>query len=183
MTLPLDVAPTPAVASPAAGAATRLEFVVYGRPAPQGSKRAMPIYRGSAAKGTREFTGRAAVIESSAGALTSWREAVRYEAARAHGGRPPLDCPLRLTATFSMPPLASKPRRGDHHWAGGELYPTSRPDLSHLVRAIEDALVDAGAIKDDARFVEHVIRQRYAGRPGALAAPGARIAISPIEET
>lgn len=175
MTLPLNVAPTPAASSRAAGAATLLEFTVHGLPAPQGSKVAMPIYRGSRAKGTREFTGKSALVESSSQKLGPWRDAVRSEAVRAHGGRPPLDGPLALTIIFALPRPKSA-RKSD-------IYPIKRPDLDKLARAVGDAIKQAGVVVDDSLFCDEFIRKRFAGFPGALAVPGARISISSIEET
>lgn len=159
MTLPLNVAPTPAAASPAAGAATRLEFVVVGQPAAQGSKR--PVGGGR-------------LVEQSKN-VKPWRDAVRTDAAQARGVRPPLLGPLAVTLIFTVRKPASAPKRR-------RTWPATRPDVDKLVRSTFDALTDAGAWADDGQVVELLAIKRYTGDPGALPTPGARIAISPIEE-
>lgn len=147
MTLPaLDVAP-------------RLEFVVVGQPAPQGSKR---------------HVGNGRMVESSK-AVKPWREAVRADAVQARGARPPMSGPLAVTLIFTMRKPTSAPKRR-------RTWPAKKPDLDKLVRSTFDALTDAGAWADDGQAVELLAAKRYAGDPGAMATPGARIAISPIEE-
>jgi hypothetical protein len=59
------------------------------------------------------------------------------------------------------------------------------PDLSKLARATEDALVDAGLLRDDARIVEYLRLAKVFPNedPEALDAPGVRIAIELVEES
>lgn len=148
---------------------TTLTLVVYGDPAPQGSK-------------TPGVTkdGRPYMRESSSNKVRAWRKAVvsvaRATHSDAHGNpRPELDGPLSARIVFTMPMsgAAVKERRRR---------PASAPDLSKLLRAVEDALVDAHVIADDARIVEF---ERLAKvypllDPEALASPGATITITPL---
>jgi len=146
-----------------------LAIVVYGRPAPQGSKR---------------HVGKGAMVESSAH-LKPWREAVRSEAVgelerwrTAFVGPPTLlgierttplgGWPVAARMVFTMAaPKAARP--GDR--------PAVMPDLSKLVRATEDALVDAGVLADDKLIVEYdrVAKVYPRWDPESLDRPGAVI--------
>lgn len=117
-------------------------FEVLGVPAPQGSKtgfinggKVRMVEAGSA-------TGRAKV--------RSWRAAVA-EVARVHAAilDGPMDGPLHLAIEFRLPMPASRPKRMRE---AGMAWHTTKPDLSKLIRATEDALTDAGLIRDDARI-------------------------------
>lgn len=133
-------------------------FEVMGIPAPQGSKSAFIkggkvrlVEAGSA-------TGRAKV--------RSWRgavaEAAREAAADLSG---PMDGPLALAITFRLPMPASRPKRLR---TLGVAWHTTRPDLSKLIRATEDALTDAGLIRDDARICQlRVFKCEVVGWTGA----------------
>ena len=132
-------------------------IIVYGLPAPQGSKR---------------HVGGGVMIESSK-KVKPWREAVKAkaEAARERVGQPPIDGPVRLIVTFTMPKPASAPKRR-------RTWPMRTPDLSKLVRSTEDALTDAGIWKDDARVVDCASAKVYPleGQE-ALDTPGAVIEV------
>jgi Holliday junction resolvase RusA-like endonuclease len=80
----------------------------------------------------------------------------------------PLDGPMVLVATFTMPRPKSAPKS---RWA-----PDRRPDLSHLVRALEDAIVMGGGVIDDSQFVTEVVSKVY---PHDGAIPGVTFEIRP----
>lgn len=130
---------------------------VIGVPAPQGSKTVMP--NGHAIEGSSK-TGRAK--------HKSWRAAVT-EAALTFvddTGSAPLDGPITLNVEFRFAPTAGDPHRHRHQ---------VKPDLSKLLRATEDALVDARIIRDDARIWRVSMSKRYASDSEPL---GARIELS-----
>ena len=137
-----------------------IQITVYGRPAPQGSKRGF----------INKYTGRVSMVESSK-AVKPWREAVKCAALEV-GKR--IEGPVRVTMVFTMPKPKSAPK-------SRVTYPDRKPDLSKLVRSTEDALVDAGVIEDDARIIALVAGKVYpCENPQALTSPGARITISEI---
>ena len=72
-----------------------VEFIVYGLPAPQGSKR---------------HVGRGIMVESSK-AVKPWREAVKWAALEARAGRPPMDGPIAAQIIFTLPKPKSAPKR------------------------------------------------------------------------
>lgn len=131
----------------------QLQVFVPGRPAPQGSKHARPIYRGRGAD--RVFTGKVAQVESSKSGVQAWREDVRAACVAAWAGRPPLDGPLILEVEFIRKRPASAPKRSTPP-------ATTMPDLSKLIRSTEDAITSAGVWVDDARVVVITASKRIA---------------------
>jgi len=114
-----------------------MRIVVFGTPAPQGSKKFV---------GTTNY-GRGILVESSKKAKP-WRQDVKAAAIEARAGAAALDGPLVCSMVFTMPKPASAPKRR-------RTWPDRKPDVSKLVRSTEDALVEAGVIADDARIVEY----------------------------
>jgi len=135
-----------------------VRIVVYGSPAPQGSKKFVGM------KG-----GRGVMVESSK-RVKPWRQDVKAAAEAARDGSAPMDGPLVLRMVFTLPKPSSAPKRR-------RTYAMRKPDLSKLARSTEDALTDAGVIADDARIVEYErLAKVFPGEdPEALEAPGARI--------
>lgn len=150
-------------------------LIVYGHPAPQGSKRIVPSGRPG---------GRVHVVESSA-AVKPWREDVR-QAALALELPGPLDGPLVAHMTFVL----ARPR--SHYRTGRNAallrdqappYPAGMPDLSKLIRSTEDALTSAGLWVDDAQVVRYVDTGKvYVGHGNAMQMdrPGARIVVTEL---
>lgn len=159
-----------------------IRLVVYGRPAPQGSKRSF---------------GKGRMVEMSPH-VGNWREDVRVAALQAIAALPirreinasqpkrgvevgeigffplPLDYPLRVSMTFTVAKPASAPKKRT-------TYPDRMPDLSKLIRATEDAITSSGLWKDDARVVELTAAKRYPNEgPDALDRPGCVITIEVI---
>ena len=133
-----------------------LSFVVYGRPAPQGSKK---------------LIGHGQMVEVSK-YLKPWRQAVERAAEAAIARVPqwqPMTGALLLRVSFSLQPPA-KPVRG---------MPYVRPDLSKLVRGVEDALTNAGVWQDDALVCGMVATKVYVGKQ--LNRPGAVISVDYLE--
>ncbi|QNR96010.1 RusA family crossover junction endodeoxyribonuclease [Stenotrophomonas sp. 169] len=139
-----------------------IRIVVYGSPAPQGSK----SFKGLAKSGR-------AILAESSKKVRPWRQDVKAaaEQVRAQLGLALLDEPLRVRMTFTLPkPTSASKRR--------VTLPSKLPDLSKLVRCTEDAITDAGVWRDDARVVECTAAKRYPGEGAdALDAPGCVIEI------
>jgi Holliday junction resolvase RusA-like endonuclease len=139
-----------------------MRIIVYGNPAPQGSKKFV---------GVAKATGRGILVESSK-RVKPWRQDVKAAAIAARNGAAPLDGPLVVRMVFTLPKPASAPKRR-------RTYAMRKPDLSKLVRSTEDALADAGVIADDARIVEYErVAKVFPGEdPESLEACGVRIEI------
>lgn len=169
-----------------------LRIVVRGQPKPQGSKKPF----------VNKATGKPGLMESSGDALAWWRRAVTEAALAAiqadyerrlgepvlTASRFPLEGPVELTALFTF-------RRPKSHYGTGRnshvlkedmpARPCGRAqgDLSHLIRAVEDSLTDAGAWGDDSQVSQYgAMTGKYWAddAPAILDVPGAVITIRPI---
>lgn len=117
-----------------------LSFVVYGVPAPQGSK---------AFKG---FRGGKPVLKEQSDALAPWRRAVREMARQAilswskrtDKTWQALDEPVMVSAVVTVPATAAATKRGD-------IYATGTPDLDKLERGIGDALAPSPLSPEDGK--------------------------------
>lgn len=144
---------------------SHLVVVVHGTPAPQGSKR---------------HVGGGRMVEQSPN-LGPWRAVVTQAAVAARYSTPLWEpdprAALALNATFTVARPASHWRTGKHSSelrATAPAEPVSRPDIDKLIRSTMDALVDAGALVDDARVVSVCAQKAYpAGALDALDSPGA----------
>ena len=136
-----------------------LTFDVYGRPAPQGSKR---YVGGNRAQGGR-------FIEASK-YLPAWRRAVTEAAllAMADAEWVTVSGPVEVDVTFYLE-RPSTISRSSRPW------PIKPPDLDKLVRSL-DSLTDAGVWDDDGQMVILRAAKQYAD----TREPGASIKITPI---
>ena len=120
-----------------------LTFTAFGAPAPSGSKT-----RGTSPSGVT-------YLRPASKRQKPWQADVAQAAGIAMMGRPLLEGPLRLDVIFF------RPRPKDHYKASGGLsakgersrYPTSAPDTTKLVRAVEDA-IQGIVVRNDASFVK-----------------------------
>jgi hypothetical protein len=156
-------------------------IVVRALPIPQGSKKAMPIYRG---KGRSEFAGRAVVVDSNEKALKPWREAVRaaaWTAIECGCGEPgctrtrppfPLDEPVTLRVVYTMPKPPSRPKTR-------RTWPDGAPDVDKLLRSTLDSLQDVGVFRSDGRVVDlSRLAKCYPDEdPEALPVPGVVVSV------
>ncbi|MEU6979659.1 RusA family crossover junction endodeoxyribonuclease [Streptomyces sp. NPDC046371] len=147
----------------------RLIIDVYGRPAPQGSKK-YAGHRLNAASGRVS-----AVLVEQSKRVKPWRALVTEATKAAIGDTsrspfPPLDGPLEAEVIFTVLKPASAPKRR-------QSYPTTRHsgDIDKLLRSTFDGIADAKAIADDSRIVRVTATKVFPGehrdafdRPGAL---------------
>jgi crossover junction endodeoxyribonuclease RusA len=127
-----------------------LTFTVYGIAQPAGSKTVGRTKAG----GT--------FVRDSAKRGQPWRRQIAQVAGEAVNGAGLLDGPLELSVIFTVP------RPKGHYGVRGlkpsaPAHPTKRPDVTKLLRAIEDACT--GIVwRDDAQIVHQHARKRY-GEP------------------
>lgn len=150
-----------------------INFIVFGSPAAQGSKKFVGMNK----------QGHGIMVEMSK-KLKPWREDVKRVAEQVRvdpralvGNVFPLDGPLVVRMVFTLPKPVSSPKRR-------RVWPMKTPDLSKLARSTEDALTQAGLWRDDARVVEYERLAKVYPRedPEALDAPGVRIEIRLLAE-
>ena len=131
-----------------------LPIVLYvpGVPAPQGSKR---------------HVGRGILVESSA-LLKPWRATIAAACHERDIAGLHLDAPLMVSLMFTVTrPAGHYGKRGLLNSAPA--FPTKKPDIDKLSRAVLDALAtDANVIADDSRVVTLKATKRYADAPGVL---------------
>ena len=137
-----------------------MTITVFGTPAPQGSK----SFKGMA--------GGHAILAESCKAVKPWRQDVKAAAIAEMGGAGKgLEGPVSVRMVFTMPKPKSAPKRR-------RTWPDRKPDIDKLCRSTLDALVQAGAIEDDARVVWMRASKVFPGEEAdALAVPGAYIEI------
>jgi Holliday junction resolvase RusA-like endonuclease len=139
------------------GGVDSLVLTVYGEAQPAGSKRA--LYH----SGMRY----PAVVDANP-ASKGWKNLVATEAAKAWDG-PLLDGPLALEVAFYRPRPAAHFGTGRNAGVvktSAPAYPTSRPDVTKLLRGVEDALT--GIVwRDDARVVRQRAEKFY-GEPARV---------------
>ena len=101
--------------------------------------------------------------------LKPWRQRLHWELRHCVNGIAdfPLAGPVAVDITFTMPKPKAAPKKR-------RTYPITRPDRGKLARAVEDALTEAGVIRDDSQIVDGATRKVFPGEhPLALGSPGA----------
>lgn len=127
-----------------------VQFTVWGVPQPGGSKTA-----------GRRLDGRTFVRDSNPKAAP-WKDNVSRVAGAIMGTRPLFRGPLQMVVVFYVP------RPKGHFGARGlrpsaPKFPTKRPDLTKLLRPLEDALTGV-CVGDDSQFVKQLLEKRW-GEP------------------
>ena len=116
-----------------------LRAFIEGVPIPQGSARAFVV------KGR-------AIVTSDNPKLKGWREWLRVNLRSEWASIETLKTPCSVHLTFVMPrPKSHLSVKGVK--ASAPTHMTSKPDLDKLVRAVLDAVTDAGVWQDDAQVV------------------------------
>jgi len=132
-----------------------IKFDVAGKPVPRGSKRAFPIRRKDGSLGV-------AVSDNTGERGRLWMAMVQ-EAARSAlpSGWVPRSEPIRLFIVFRFRrPKAHYTTRGAVK-SSAPAYPTVKPDLTKLLRAVEDALT--GVVwRDDSQIIYQAVVKEYA---------------------
>lgn len=123
-------------------------------------------------------------IHSNQERLLPWRElvtATAHNAKLATRGMTalyefPLTGPVGLHCHFTVAKPKSAPKRK-------RTFPITRPDLSHYLRAVEDALQKAGVYVDDAQIVDEHQTKHYPGEHAqALDVPGVVIYVYAVSD-
>lgn len=138
---------------------TRLDFTVYGKPEPAGSKRAFALRKGGVP------TGKVAVTDDNPKSRGWKAEVADVAAATMAGSATPLvldACGLALTFYMARPKgHYGTGRNADRLKDSAPAYPVVKPDATKLVRGVEDAM--SGIVwRDDAQVVEQFVSKQYA---------------------
>jgi len=120
------------------------EFAVGGVPVPQGSKTVFMV------------KGKPVLADANSKALKPWRTAVAA-VVRSVGFRSiPRERAVAVSAVFTF----ERPKTVKRE------FPTVKPDLDKLIRAVMDAVTDSGLWADDCQVVDMRIRKQYGDLPG-----------------
>ncbi len=143
---------------------------IPGVPVPQGSKQAY----------VPRNMKRAVLVDANKEKLRPWRAQVSSYAIDAWGGRPPLDEDVCVFMEFVFPRPAAHFGSGKNAQVlkpSAPFYKNTKPDKDKLERAINDALTDAGVLRDDCRVVDGGSRKIFGSKPGA------RVTIQTMKES
>jgi Holliday junction resolvase RusA-like endonuclease len=159
---------------------------VPGVPVTQGSMNALPQRNRVTGAPVLGPGGRQVVrqVHGNAAALKPWRAAVAAAARTALAGGPPLAGAAHVCAVFTLARPARHYRTGKHsHVLRDDAPPrpvaAGKADLDKLLRAVFDALTDAGVWRDDAAAAElgRVAKVWCGEDPDAFPSPGALIIV------
>lgn len=129
-------------------------FFVSGLPATAGSKRGFPVRRKNGTIGV--------AMVADCKRAKPWMASVAYVAARMFDA--PIDGPIKLSLTFHLP------RPKNHYGAKGlkasaMIEHTKKPDLTKLVRCVEDALKGIAWL-DDSQVWQQTTAKIYGEKVG-----------------
>lgn len=134
-----------------------LQFFVPGLAKPAGSKKAFGFRRKNGTIGT-------SVVDACAKSR-DWKSHVADVAAQHYRGSALMEGPLRVCFTFAVTRPKGHVRKDGSVKPKAPPYPTTRPDVLKLARAVEDALT--GVVwQDDSQIVTETILKRYGLLPG-----------------
>lgn len=150
---------------------TSYSFRAYGTPTPQGSK--IPGVSKSGKKFVREQAGQRLKDWRKDIVVVAWIARRLSEDGLAIDGVAwiptiPKQVPCAVTLHFYMPLVKSTKRE----------YPSVQPDLDKLVRAVLDAMQQAGVFTNDGQVVEVHATKSY---ETAMHKPGVEVSVSSIE--
>ena len=131
-----------------------IQFVVEGLAVPQGRSRAVVT-----SKGVHVYDPKRS---------RDWKAYFRM-AAMKFKPEQPLDGPLALSVSFFLPRPKSRPKR--------DTWPDRKPDLSNLLKAVEDAMTGV-FWRDDSQIVRAVQVKRYAG----AYSPRVYVEVGPVDD-
>ena len=130
-----------------------INFIVPGVPVAKGRARSF-IRAGHVAHYTPENTAR-------------YENLVKLAAKRAMGSWDPMQGAVELVLRLYMPIPASWSKKKRQDAFEGSLRPTSKPDCSNVLKAIEDAM-NGVVFADDKQIVEMKITKVYSAQPQAV---------------
>ena len=134
-----------------------ITFVAHGVPAPKGSTKAF-------------VRGGRAIVVNDCERTKPWQAIVMHAAIEAMDMRRMMQVgPLRVRCSFRLPRPKSLLKR-DGTPRDERKTPSVKPDLDKLVRALLDALTDAGCWVDDVHVVSVEAEKVYSDAPGVTVA-------------
>lgn len=100
---------------------------------------------------------------------------IAYAAQQAMAGAPMLDAPLNVNLFINCQVPASWSQKKQRQALAGEFFPTTKPDIDNVVKAVFDGL-NGVLWRDDVLVIDCMIVKRYAPQPGV------KVEVWPIDE-
>ena len=145
----------------------KITFFVPGIPKTAGSKRGIPIYRGK--KGHKQFTSKVVVVEDCKKSA-DWRgDVIKFATEAIKGIGAPITGPVSLEVCFCFTRPKSHYGTGRNKKTIKPSAPTchtKKPDITKLLRAVEDALTGI-VCGDDSQIIRQLATKDYASVNGA----------------
>lgn len=142
-----------------------ITFFIPGIARPGGSKKAFAIRNRSGAIVTRQNGSPVIVITDDAKGNKEWKQQCAVFAKQAYQG-PPLTGPLKVRFEFFRTrPKVHFRSNGDIKEAAKQFRPISKPDVTKLIRAAEDALTGICWV-DDSQIVDQKGGKWFSDTPG-----------------
>lgn len=141
----------------------RCSFFVPGPPVGKGRARSSIIMRGG--RPVIGNGGRPIMVHHTPEKTVNYEATVKLAASDAMQGHPPFDGPLRMTVSLAMQIPQSYSRKKREQALAGVIFPTKKPDVSNVLKALEDAC-NGVVYVDDVQIVSGSFEKLYAERPG-----------------
>jgi Holliday junction resolvase RusA-like endonuclease len=136
-------------------------FMVPGEPKGKARHRSAPLMR----QGRPVLkNGRPIVIQHSDAKTVMYENLVAHLAQEAMNGRPPLEGPLLMEIAIHLSIPQSWSNKKKLAAVNGNVMPTTKPDYSNVVKAIEDGMNHI-VFRDDSQICEARVSKRYAQIP------------------
>ena len=92
---------------------------------------------------------------------------VAHAAGMAMNGRPLLEGAVQVQMVIHCQVPASWSKKKQQQALAGEVFPTTKPDIDNIEKAVYDA-INGVVWKDDVQVVDVVKRKRYSASPGVI---------------
>jgi len=141
----------------------RCSFFVPGPQVGKGRARSNVIMRGG--RPVIGNGGRPIVVHHTPQKTVNYEATVKLAASEAMQDHPPFEGPLRMTVCLAMQIPQSYSRKKREQALSRTIFPTKKPDVSNVLKAIEDAC-NGVVYRDDVQIVSGSFEKLYGDRPG-----------------
>ncbi|WP_137279246.1 RusA family crossover junction endodeoxyribonuclease [Pseudomonas rhizoryzae] len=137
-----------------------VEFVVPGKPIGKGRPRAVTRKRRD--KSTGQLGTYTAHITPAR--TEAYEESIARAGEIAMAGRDLIPHPVMVELQILLPIPQSKSKKWKAQAVAGQVFPTTKPDMDNVIKAIYDGL-NGVVWRDDVQVVDAIVRKRYAETP------------------
>ena len=135
----------------------------------------MPVAKGRHRTATRVIDGEVLTRHYTPKTTVDYQRCTALFARQAMRGRALINAPVLLALSIVVPPAKTWPKAKRAKAMTGRLLPTKKPDLSNVLKAIEDAL-NGVVWHDDVQVVGVIACKRFGAEPGVV------VSVTPLAE-